>query len=550
MPARDAHATRQAARPAPCTDREHAACTHCQQIKAARARKEAKEQREWERQQQKFALSRRAFLTTSLAALSAAACSPVIDRMTQPELPDDLALPTGSGRNPAAHLLNRAGYGPRPGQVAAVEAMGRDAWIDQQLNYTAIEDEGMDLRLRRYDTLSMSAADLKSFGRDKDYLSSELGAMTLVRAMYSGRQLFEVMVGFWTDHFSIYHFKEEVIVLKTVDDREVVRPHALGAFGDLLRASAHSPAMLRYLDNTANEKSHPNENYAREIMELHTLGVDGGYVENDIYEVARCFTGWSVDGSGAFTYREEWHDTGEKIVLGQVIPADGGKDDGDRVLDILLAHPSTARYVSTKLARRFVADEPSAALVDALVAVWNETGGDIKAIVRALLNHPDFAAAPPKLKRPFDLVASLLRATNARYNGDADLMDRLGELGQRPFAWPTPDGYPDTAEEWSGNLLARWNFCLNAFSGDLPGVDINVWDIAEAAGAQDDAQATLRAFGRLLFSRDLSAAEESPLWNYATGGTGRPPDLTTGEGRIIMLETLALLAASPAFQWK
>ncbi|MBZ0309037.1 MAG: DUF1800 domain-containing protein, partial [Anaerolineae bacterium] len=219
-------------------------------------------------------VSRRVFLIGTLAL---AGCGKVVDRYTQPDLPDVLSPPTGIHRHPIAHLLNRAAYGARPGQVAEIEKMGRDVWLDKQLNYRDIDDDKLALRLHRYDTLSMSPPDLLSFLDDKTYVTNELALMTLQRALYSERQLYEVMVGFWSDHFSIYHFKEEVHFLKTVDDRNVIRKHALGKFGDLLKASAHSPAMLRYLDNTQNEKHHPNENYAREIMELHMLGVNGGY---------------------------------------------------------------------------------------------------------------------------------------------------------------------------------------------------------------------------------------------------------------------------------
>ena len=197
--------------------------------------------------------------------------------------------PGGDARHPIAHLLNRATYGPKPGQIEDVEKMGRERWIDRQLDYKRIDDNRLDWRLRRYDSLNFNARDLLSFAGDADYIAGQLAQATLVRAVFSKRELYEVMVGFWTDHFSIYHFKDECEFLKTVDDREVIRPHALGKFYDILNASAHSPAMLYYLDNVVNEKSHPNENYAREIMELHTLGVDGGYTEQDIQEVARCF---------------------------------------------------------------------------------------------------------------------------------------------------------------------------------------------------------------------------------------------------------------------
>ncbi len=237
-------------------------------------------------------LSRRAWLGGVLA-LGAAGCSQIIDRAAQPDLPNRLNPPAGQAVDPAAHLLNRAAFGPRPGDVRAVATQGVDAWLAEQLNYTSLDDTALDWRLRRYDSLRLNPSDVLGFNGpvNRRYVRDELAAATLVRAIYSQRQLYERMVGFWSDHFSVFHFKGEVSLLKTVEDREVIRPYALSSFGGLLRASAHSPAMLVYLDNILNHRDRPNENYAREIMELHTLGVDGGYTEEDIREVARCFTG-------------------------------------------------------------------------------------------------------------------------------------------------------------------------------------------------------------------------------------------------------------------
>ena len=474
--------------------------------------------------------------------MGAAGCSPLLEHIAQSQLPATVSPLAGSQRNPTAHLLNRAGFGPRPGQIALVEQIGRAQWIEQQLAYETIPDEAVALRLRRFDTLSLLAADMHSFGWDKSYIAGELSVMTLLRAVYSERQLFEAMIGFWTDHFSIYTFKNEVIFLKTVDDREVIRRHALGHFFDLLHASAHSPAMLRYLDNTLNLSDHPNENYAREIMELHTLGVNGGYTEQDVKEVARCFTGWTVNNQDTFEFRPDWHDSGEKTVLGQTIAAGGGQADGEQVLQLLINHPSTATFICTKLVRRFVADDPPATVVTACVQTWQQTNGNIQAIMRTLLNHPDFESAPPKFKRPFDLVASFLRATNAQYDGNPQMIEVLARLGQRPFAWPRPDGFPDTAVKWQGNLLDRWNFCLDALANKLPGVRVDWADLAARGQAQigTDPLAALRFFGRLLLSRDLDPVEETTLINVATA---LPADSYNP-----FANSLAMLVAGPAFQ--
>jgi uncharacterized protein (DUF1800 family) len=491
-------------------------------------------------------LSRRALLGALILGAGAAGCSTVIDNYAQPDLPDTITPPGGFARHPIAHLLSRATYGLRPGEIEAVEQMGRAAWLDQQLDYNHIDDGARKLKLRRYDTLNMTPRDLLALrgGDDKRYVRDELAAATLTRAIYSKRQLYEVMVGFWSDHFSVYHFKGDVAMLKTVDDRDVIRRHALGTFGDLLRASAHSPAMLVYLDNVLNEKSHPNENYAREVMELHTLGVDGGYTERDIQEVARCLTGWSVNRRGEFTFVEDWHDYGAKTVLGHTIPAGGGKSDGDQVLDILLAHPSTPRFVSAKLVRRFVADDPPASIVDACVETWHHTDGDIRALVRTIFTHPEFDSAPPKLKRPMELVVSLLRTTNAQYDGGTGLVNLLDRLGHRPFGWPTPDGYPDTAVEWSGNMLGRWNFGLDAMRGSLPDIEIDLGDLVDAGGADDTVDEWLRFFGRLLLKHDLDASDAAALREFAYGDTDTRPD------RDQRLHMLGLMVGGPAFQWR
>lgn len=494
-------------------------------------------------------LTRRSFLGATLAATAAAGCSPLIDQLAHEGLPESLNPPGGGTRHPIAHLLNRATYGPRPGQIENVERMGRNQWLNQQLNYRDIDDNRLDWRLRRYDSLNFIPKDLLSFEGDADYIAGEVAQATLVRAVFSRRELYEVMVGFWSDHFSIYHFKDECEFLKTVDDREVIRPHALGKFYNLLRASAHSPAMLFYLDNTVNEQSAPNENYAREIMELHTLGVEGGYTEQDIKEVARCFTGWGMNNDGEFRFRGDWHDDEPKTVLGQRIHnPNEGKQDGEDVIRLLADHPSTQRYVSTKLVRRFVADDPPPAIVDACVAAWQASDGDIKVILRTILTHPDFDQAPPKLKRPFELLVSILRATNANYNGDYDLIKRLETMGHRPFNWVTPDGYPDVADAWQNNLYHYWKLELDAAQARLPGVDIDLWGIADHVNVEDNDTDMLAFFGRLLLKRDLHNAEQEALRGFMRDN-GRL-HLNNDDDRSHMQHTLGMLMSSPAFQYR
>lgn len=499
-------------------------------------------------------LSRRHFLGILLggAAVSATSgCSQIIDRLAQPDLPDVLKPPGGDQRNPTAHLLNRAAYGPRPGQIAEVEKIGRAKWIERQLAYRDIDDDALEWRLRRYDTLNLNATDLLSFQslEDSQYVADELARATLVRAVFSERQLYEVMVGFWSDHFSIYHLKDrEVRVLKTVDDHDVIRAHALGKFKDLLRASAHSPAMLQYLDNTVNEKSHPNENYAREIMELHTLGVNGGYTEQDIQEVARCFTGWTKDNRGRFTFRSDWHDGGPKTVLGESISSENGKDDGEKVLEILAKHHSTARFICTKLVRRFVADDPPENFVTACIDTWQSTDGDIKAVLRTILNHPEFDQAPPKLKRPYEFLVSLMRATHANYDGNIAAIERLESMGNRPFYWVFPDGYPDYETVWLSNLWRYWNLVKDAVDENINGISIDLWDIAEHVDVEEKPDKMFTFFGRLFLSRDLTETDAQAIRQYVFENKNLNLDRDSDRER--MMEALTLMLRSVSFLYR
>ena len=265
-------------------------------------------------------------------------------------------------------------------------------------------------------------------------ITAQMQAARITRAVASDRQLEEVMVDFWFNHFNVYAQKGAVRWMLPAYEREAIRPHALGRFRDLVLATARHPAMLFYLDNwlstradlvipggpNAGRRMGLNENYARELMELHTLGVDGGYTQQDVIEVARCFTGWTIDRpqqGGGFVFRPLAHDRGAKRVLGQVIPAGGGQQDGERVIDILVRHPSTARFIATKLARRFVSDDPPAALVERAAATFRRTDGDIRAVLATIVTSPEFWSADAyraKIKTPLEVVASAVRALDGR----------------------------------------------------------------------------------------------------------------------------------------
>ncbi|MBI1895489.1 MAG: DUF1800 family protein [Acidobacteria bacterium] len=322
----------------------------------------------------------------------------------------------------------------------------------------------------------------------------------LYRAIYSNRQLAEVLADFWFNHFNVYLDKGADRFLTTSYEREAIRPHVLGDFRTLLQATAGHPAMLWYLDNWQSVSPEAvqrmgrrragalgrrfrglNENYARELLELHTLGVDGGYTQKDIIEVARCFTGWTIRDAyrgGGFEYNDALHDKGEKVVLGVKIPAGGGKEDGLKVLDIVAAHPSTARFISRKLAVRFVADQPPESLVNAMAKTFTRTRGDLREVMRTMVASRQFwseGAWRAKVKTPLEVVASAVRAAGAEVTFAYGLANRIAELGEPLYRKQEPTGYPAANEEWvsSGSLLARMNFALALTSGRMPGVKVD-----------------------------------------------------------------------------
>ncbi len=326
-------------------------------------------------------------------------------------------------------------------------------------------------------------------------LNYDLSEGKLYRAIYSNRQLQELLSDFWYNHFNVFLDKGADRYLVPTYERDAIAPHVFGNFRDLLEATAKSPAMLFYLDNwqsvapaMANAKAKRpkqgrglNENYARELMELHTLGVDGGYTQKDIVEVARCFTGWTIKAprmGGGFDYNDKVHDKGEKVVLGVTIPAGGGKEDGERVLDILARHPSTARFISRKLAVRFVADQPPQALVDRMAAVFTKTGGDLRAVMKTMLDSKEFwsqGAYRAKVKTPFEMIVSAVRAVNADVTYAFPLANQIAQLGQPLYRKVEPTGYSSANAEWvnSSALLARMNFALALAQNRIPGVRVD-----------------------------------------------------------------------------
>ncbi|MFI5177756.1 MAG: DUF1800 domain-containing protein [Vicinamibacterales bacterium] len=482
------------------------------------------------------------------------------------------AVPARADARTIAHVLDRIGFGPRPGDVERVQQMGLTAYVDQQLHPDRVGDAALDTRLDDFTTLKMSSRELadkyfepalelrrdaqikqekaqnkaaKSDPKPGDPSMSgdetkdakpavqplppevrqaqqaqqnvvnELMASRMLREVDSERQLEEVLTDFWFNHFNVFIGKGQVRQYLTEYERDVIRPHVFGSFRELLGATAHSPAMLFYLDNwqstapnapslitpemqrrlnsarvtpqqkqqlmsrlEAAKKQMPkglNENYGRELMELHTLGVDGGYTQQDVVEVARAFTGWTIDRpqqGGGFLFRPQMHDTGEKTILGVHFAAGGGQDEGERVLDILAKHPSTAHHIAFELAQRFVADEPPASLVDRAAKRFLDTKGDLREVVRTIISSPEFYAEDAyraKVKTPLEFVVSAVRATGATVVNPQPLIAELRQLGMPLYGCVPPTGYSMTADAWvnTGALLSRMNFALQLVSGNI-----------------------------------------------------------------------------------
>jgi uncharacterized protein (DUF1800 family) len=486
-----------------------------------------------------------------------------------------LALLTGfttsdsklTDRQRALHALNRLAFGPRPGEVDVIMKTGVDVWIEQQLHPEGIPDRAVEARVAALPTMTLSNAQIvktyyepvllarkqanaeaKNGDVDKQdvrrelmrdvpanqrpqVVINELVAQRILRAAESDRQLNEVMVDFWMNHFNIFSGKGLDRFLLTSYERDVIRPHIWGRFEDLLMATAKSPAMLFYLDNArsmAAPENRPamqqqrgfgrrlgfgrramvmrtqqgkegglNENYAREIMELHTLGVDAGYTQKDVTELARVLTGWSIsrerDGSGegaAFVFRPQMHDVGAKTVLGIRFASGGGIEEGERMIHVLAHHPATAHRIAYKLCQRLVADEPPPALVDRVAKKFLATDGDLRQTVRAVIASPEFwdpASYRAKVKSPFEYTISAVRAVNAQITDPAPIARALQQIGEPLYGAQPPTGYSDKADVWinTGALMNRLNFALSLASNKLPGVHGDVVALIPAGQAAD-----------------------------------------------------------------
>jgi uncharacterized protein (DUF1800 family) len=442
------------------------------------------------------------------------------------------------------HALNRLGYGPRPGDVERIRRMGLEAWIQEQLHPETIDDKATEARLAEYRTLSLPPAmlmneyprpqvaaqrmhiTLEEYNkREQELLRppqgvrpaedrrpqaivNELMIAKLLRAVYSERQLEEQLDDFWFNHFNIFAQKDQDIYLVTSFERDTIRPNLLGKFRDLLGATAHSPAMLIYLDNWLSadpdavqraQRATPeekrawkdlpplggkrglNENYGRELMELHTLGVDGGYSQQDVIQVAKCFTGWTVrtpQVKPEFLFDPRIHDAAPKKVLGKKIK-DGGVRDGERVLDMLAAQKATARHISYKLAEHFVSDNPPPALVDRMAKQFLKSKGDLREVVRMMIYSPEFWSRDSyraKIKTPFEFVASSARALGADVDSPTPMVQWVANIGEPLYQYLAPTGYKDNAETWvnTNGLLKRLNFAMTLAGNRVRGTAVDL----------------------------------------------------------------------------
>ena len=378
--------------------------------------------------------------------------------------------PTPLKRDPALHLLRRATFGPTLIDVVALRQMGIDAWIERQLNPSAIPDPGGDQILALYPTLGMSTAQIrKAVPQDDQYQAMwQLGHGTLARQLWSSRQLFEVMVDFWANHLNVTNPFDGGWDVRTPYDNDVIRKHALGRFADMLTASARHPAMMRYLDNASSDKRDVNENYGRELLELHTVGLGVRYSEKDVRQSAYIMTGRTVNDEGVFYYDKYRHWTGKVKVLGFSHPntkASEGLAVGEKYLTYLSTHPATAKRIAHKLARRFVCDDPPQTLVDRLAQSYLDNGTAIVPVLRTLFSSVEFwMSTGLKTRRPAENIVATARIAGVKpgpktAEGVEGLYWMANQLGHAPLNWGPPDGYPDVADAWGSAhaTLGGWN---------------------------------------------------------------------------------------------
>lgn len=451
--------------------------------------------------------------------------------------------PTADPTSIELRLINRMTYGVTDEEANLIDTLGFEGYRDRYISESGIDDSALEASLKsQFPRLSKKPYQLYDFADDW-YTSFQLVEATAQRMAFSKRQLHAKMCEFWRDHFNVTLSKVPGWLL--VDFDKQIRTHALGKFPDLLKYVATHQAVLVFLDNTENIGATGNVNFARELMELMTIGVDGGYTPTDIRSVARCFSGWTYlwapgsPGHGLPAFNEWGHDYTAKTVLGVKIPAGGGKTDGDKVLRILGTHPSTAHFISKKLARFFLAYDPDPAVVDAMASTYLSTGGDIKKILAVLFKKANFTDLAPKFKRPLHLMVGGLRQMKGTMVGDqwSFIYEHLGGAGHIPWTWTFPDGFPDKLSFWSGLMLPRWNFGLMLPQSYVWGLNVDIPGLLAGASSP---LATLNRIDSLLFGGSLKSRDRATLRDFLAIDPSNPYRIQA---------TFALALTLPAYQW-
>lgn len=446
-----------------------------------------------------------------------------------------------------SRLVRRVTNGVTEDEMKLANKLGFYGYLNYHLNPSKIEDGQSESWVGTNAPL-LNGTPESLYNIDQRMVQDQLIMANLYRAAFSKRQLQERLAELWSDHFNISY--NDVRYLKLVDDREVIRKHMLGKFPAMLTASAHSPAMLEYLDNTRNRRTTLNENYAREIMELHSVGVNGGYTQTDVRELARCLTGWTLAGRGNFAFDPNGHDFTEKNVLGQKIAAmpasagQQGKTDGDTMIAFLAKHQKTAEYIAFKLLRHFLQYQPNEAQIAAVAQVYNKTQGDIPSMVRAVLTPANLLAATPKYKRAYTFMLGAMRATvnPAAVTKLNTLAFRyLPLLGQAMYAWEPPDGYPDRADYWAGGVLQRWNFAtyITTTTSTEAAMDFSrFWNATTVAANTPDTVAD--AISKHLFGGEMPDRLRGQVKTYL-GAAAMSANRTR--------EAIALALSSSTYNW-
>ena len=506
------------------------------------------------------------------------------------------------------HAFHRLAYGARPGEVEAIARGGEpalQAWIRAQLHPENLGDSELDYHLKSLASLALSSQkmieaypnvetvaermgidreklkgneDLKKEIREKigkeklpAQIIEELTQAKIVRAVESRRQLEEILVDFWFNHFNVDAEKNEIRYLITSYERDTLRPRIFGKFIDLLRATAKSPAMLVYLDNLVSEspidytpgkngepkltprKKGLNENYARELLELHTMGVDGGYTQEDVTQLARILTGWGVadlKSDPHFEFNERVHDKGAKLFLEQQFAAGQGASEGERALEMLAHHPSTAKFISLKLLHALVSDQPSHQLVDSITQTFIKTDGDLRSVYQAIFNSPEFwsrRSYQTKIKKPFALVVSAIRALGGEANLHSSVPQLLKLLGEDLYRCPPPTGYIERAAAWvnPGALVARLNIALDLTGNRVDGVFVSSLKIPPRVGTTTDLVKNIAA---QLMQTPLSSASQNVILRELDSN-----DLRMSSGEIrpwAIAKVTGLGLGAPEFQRK